>query len=95
MSREKETQAAGRRKISFQLSIPDAREVILMGDFNQWDPTKHPMKRNNSGIWQKNVSLVPGTYEYKFRVDGEWENDPENPLVCPNCYGTRNSFIVV
>ena len=46
-------------------------------------------------MWEKFLFLYPGTYEYKFRVDGEWKNDPENPLICPNCFGTRNNFILV
>ncbi len=93
--REKENQTAKRRKISFQFIFPDALEVILVGDFNQWDPKKHPMKRNSNGAWEKSVLLAPGTYEYKFCVDGEWINDPENPLLCPNCFGSKNNFIVV
>ena len=93
--KKKEKQAAKRRKISFQFTFSDAHEVVLMGDFNQWDPKKHPMKKNTSGVWEKSLLLAPGTYEYKFCVDGQWKNDPENPLLCPNSFGSKNNFIVV
>jgi 1,4-alpha-glucan branching enzyme len=93
--KEKGNQGRNRRKIFFQLCFPDAQEVVLMGDFNQWNPRKHPMKRNGDGVWGKSVLLSPGTYEYKFFVDGEWQNDPENPLLCPNSFGSKNNFIII
>jgi 1,4-alpha-glucan branching enzyme len=33
-----------KRKVTFSPTSPDTKEVILMGDFNQWNPKKHPMK---------------------------------------------------
>ena len=50
---------------------PDAKTVALLGDFNQWRPDAHPMKRNSDGLWQKAIFVDPGKHEYKFRVDGE------------------------
>ena len=38
---------------------------------------------------------MPGTYEYKFCVDGQWQPDPENPNFMPNDLGTLNSVLVV
>ena len=84
-----------RRKIQFFLAAENASEVVLMGDFNQWDVKKHTMKKNGDGVWQKAVFLYPGTYEYKFKVDGRWQNDPNNALTCPNSFGTRNSFVII
>ena len=34
-----------RRKITFSFESSDAKKVILMGDFNNWNPKKHPMKK--------------------------------------------------
>ena len=84
-----------RRKITFSLTSPDAKEVILMGDFNQWNPKVHPMKKNKTGVWEKEASPFPGTYEYRFIVDGQWENDPNNAQTRTNQFGTKNNFIVV
>jgi len=47
-----------------------------MGDFNNWNPKKHPMQNNENGIWSKTLVLSPGKYEYKFFVDGMWKKDP-------------------
>ena len=84
-----------RRKVTFSLTSPDAKEVILMGDFNQWNPKVHPMKKNKTGVWEKVTLLFPGTYEYRFMVDGQWENDPNNAQTRTNQFGTKNNFIVV
>ena len=84
-----------RRKVTFSLTSPDAIEVILMGDFNQWNPKVHPMKKNKTGGWEKVTLLFPGTYEYRFMVDGQWKNDPNNNQTRANQFGTKNNFIVV
>ena len=84
-----------RRRLTFTLDAPRAEEVCLMGDFNNWDAKKHPMNKDDYGTWKKIVYLAPGTYEYKFLVDGRWNLDPDNRKTCHNCYGTSNNIIVV
>jgi hypothetical protein len=39
--------------------------------------------------------LSPGNKAYKFRVNGEWVQDPENLRVCPNCFGIQNNVVKV
>jgi len=84
-----------KRKMTFSLDAPDAKEVILMGDFNKWDRKRHPMEKNAKGLWNKIVMLSIGRYEYKFLVDGEWLHDPKNDQVFYNQHGTLNSVIIV
>ena len=74
---------------------PQAKEVILMGDFNQWNVKTHPMKLNQEGVWEKIIILGPGRYEYKFLQDGQWQVDPKNKKSCYNCFGTENSVLIV
>jgi hypothetical protein len=47
------------------------------------------------GHWWTYMTLVPGTYEYRFVVDGEWQADPEAAASVPNSYGGVNSVLVV
>ena len=77
----------------FSMDAAQAEEVILMGDFNNWNPKLHPMKSAGDGIWSKTVMLYPGKYEYKFLVDGDWKEDPRNDKTCPNCFGTQNNVL--
>jgi 1,4-alpha-glucan branching enzyme len=59
----------------FRYSAPDATKVELMCEHNGW--TGVPMTKGEDGVWTTKVSLSPGTYAYKFLVDGkEWVMDP-------------------
>ncbi|HEY0678691.1 MAG TPA: serine hydrolase [Chitinophagaceae bacterium] len=58
----------------------NARSVQLVGDFNQWNDIRTPMRWEN-GAWLVTVPLKAGEYTYKFAVDGIWLSDPKNPKV--------------
>lgn len=79
----------------FSLNAPDAAEVYLVGDFNNWENGKGKMRKLKSGIHKKSVKLKPGRYEYRFVVDGQWWTDPANSHCCPNVYGEENSVIEI
>jgi 1,4-alpha-glucan branching enzyme len=85
----------GRRRITFTFEEVGAGQVILTGDFNQWDIQKHPMQKKPDGMLEKIVMLPPGRFEYKFKVDGQWRCDPANYNRCKNAFGTQNSVIVI
>jgi 1,4-alpha-glucan branching enzyme len=93
MSKSKPKQKIKRKKVAFSLEAVDAVEVILMGDFNNWNPKRHPMKSAGNGMWNKTVMLPFGTYEYKFIVDGDWRLDPKNNQMCANCFGSQNNVL--
>jgi len=84
-----------KRRVTFKLIDSWAREISLVGDFNQWDPERHPMKKGKQGRWTKTVCLTPGIYQYKFLVDGKWITDKRNPVSCTNSFGGRNSLISI
>ena len=80
-------------KVKFSLESADAHEVIVVGDFNHWDPKTHPMKNDGNGVWNRTLMLPAGKYEYKFLIDGVSKEDPKNDQRCPNCFGTLNSIL--
>jgi 1,4-alpha-glucan branching enzyme len=83
------------KKTEFSLSAPQAQGVSTAGDFNQWNPSSHPMKMDEEGIWRISLALNPGQYEYRFFVDGEWQNDPNCFSSVENPFGTSNSLKIV
>ncbi len=95
MSKKKQAKKAQKRRITFKLEALEANEAILVGDFNSWDVSKHVMNRDDKGRWTKIVTLAPGRYEYKFLVDGQWQNDPSNDQMAPNSFGTLNNILTV
>ena len=93
MRKPKSSPEIKRRKTTFSLHSADAKEVYLMGSFNNWNQKKHPMHQKDNGRWEKTVIIPPGIHEYKFLVDGQWKEDPQNCLSCLNCFGTKNSVL--
>ena len=83
------------RKVQFEFPAPEALEVYLAGDFNNWDSNASPMKKDKKGIWKTALSLKPGRYEYRFLVDGNWENDPSCSNCIPNEFGSQNCVRII
>jgi 1,4-alpha-glucan branching enzyme len=90
----KKSNGAGRR-IEFRVEVLSAQNVSLAGSFNDWQPDAHPMDKDETGLWKRTLLLAPGQYEYRIYADGQWLNDPNNPLTCPNCFSTENNVLVV
>lgn len=76
---------------TFSITVPGAMSVKLAGDFTNWQENAIPMQKEASGVWKASVALAPGTYHYRFIVDGQWCDDPECTLRAPNQYGSENS----
>ena len=86
--------AAKPRSTAFKVNLPQAKRVSLAGSFNNWDTGSLLGKKDLKGNWTIKVNLTPGTYEYKFFVDGNWITDPGTVAVT-NSFGTQNSVIHV
>jgi len=84
-----------KKKIMFKIEAPDASDVCVAGDFNDWDRTSHPLQCNTHGVWNTSLMLPLGRYEYRFLIDGEWQNDPNCAIFVPNPFGSYNSTIVL
>jgi len=69
------------KPINFYFSMPEAKSVHLMGDFNNWSPTSLPMQRQVDGWWTVQVPLAHGHHHYLFLVDG-------TPMLDPHSTGT-------
>ena len=67
------------RAVAFHLEAPEAKAVLLGGSFNGFDAGGSPMTRRPDGAWEAVLTLPPGRYFYKFKVDGRWTLDPSNP----------------
>ena len=82
--------------IMFRYYGPTAKEVEIAGDFSHWEPIKDLMvQQKENKIWKGTIQLVPGRYQYKFIVDGEWKIDPHNPEVITSDSGISNSVLIV
>ena len=80
------------KKQTFIIPAPEAHSVLLAGDFTHWQNWAIPMRRQRGGLWKATVQLFPGTYHYRFIVDGQWRDDPQSNCHVPNPYGGRDSI---
>ena len=85
-----------KKAVIFTVHAEKGKTVCLAGDFNEWSPTAKKMAfKARAGIYAASVMLAPGTYQYKFVIDGAWCADPTNVNAVPNDQGTFNSVITV
>ena len=83
------------KPINFFFLAPQARSVVLVGDFNSWDPNTHQMQRQPDGNWLGQVQLHHGHHHYLFLVDGERTLDPRARGIARNEKNERVSLISV
>ena len=61
----------GQHGTHFAVWAPNAQRVAVVGDFNQWDPERHPLQTlGSTGVWE---SFVPGIGDgaaYMYDVTG-------------------------
>jgi chromosome partitioning protein len=90
---------AAAREVVVRFRDASASDVRIAGDFNGWVPDKGVRSliesEGETRVWTKILRLSPGTYQYRYVVDGEWRDDPDNPEREPNALGGRNSVLVV
>ena len=56
------------------------KSVKVAGAFNNWEPQS--LEYNSDGdYWAKPFDIPPGSYTYKYVVDGEWMHDPSKEIV--------------
>jgi hypothetical protein len=84
------------RSVEFALRTPADSAVVLVGDFNDWNPVATPLHRAPDGVWSVTVPLRPGRYRYTFIVDGtRWRRDPAAPRALEDDFGAPTSVITI
>jgi 1,4-alpha-glucan branching enzyme len=81
--------------VNFICQAPDAKEVSVIGDFNEWQASAHPMQRQPDGAWSLQILLCHGHHHYQFLVDGEAKLDPRAQGIGRNEKNERVSLIAV
>ena len=81
----------------FKKAVPDAHQVCLVGDFNEWNILANPMKRLKKGDFTTQIELQPGRdYQFRYHIDNSrWENDWQADKYVPNPFGDSDNSVVV
>ena len=83
-------------EVNLTLDYPGAREISVIGTFNNWEAGATPMERDENGIWTARFFLRAGRYTYKFLVDGKTRlPDPNSTMREADGFGGENSVLIV
>jgi 1,4-alpha-glucan branching enzyme len=74
---------------------PEAGEVTVAGNFNDWCPKATSLENTGAGKWIARLMFRSGQYEYRFVVDGRWREDPLASQRVANPHGSFNSVLLV
>jgi cyclomaltodextrinase / maltogenic alpha-amylase / neopullulanase len=80
------------KKIEFSILDNSSNQVFVIGNFNDWSRTSHPLILRD-GKWRLAEYFRYGRYEYKFVVDGNEVLDVSNPDSIANGLGGFNSLL--
>jgi len=84
-------------KVTFSVPAEWAeKEVILAGDFNDWDTSEDKLTRKKDK-WEITKRLKPESeYRFKYLADGEeWKNDDSADAYVANEFGSEDSLLEV
>jgi 1,4-alpha-glucan branching enzyme len=90
--------AAGTYGTYFAVWAPNAAQVSVMGEFNDWDKASHALRpRGDSGIWE---GFIPGVGQgaiYKYHIISRYQGyqvDKSDPLAFHNEVPPRTASVV-
>jgi 1,4-alpha-glucan branching enzyme len=81
-------------KVTFALDDAPER-VSVVGDFNEWDPHAHPLRRRSNGTRSVAVELPPAaTYRFRYLDEGgRFYDDHAADSLEPNGFGDTHSVL--
>jgi 1,4-alpha-glucan branching enzyme len=85
-------------RVTFELQPEGhAETATVCGEFNDWNPTAHPMKRRKDGAFSVTLSLPAGQqYRFRYLLDGtQWTNDANADAYVVNPFGSEDGVIEV
>ena len=87
-------------KVTFRFpkdAAPEAKNVTIVGDFNNWSTTETPLKKLKNGTFSVTLDLQRDReYQFRYLVDStKWENDWNADKYVPAPYGNSENSVVV
>ncbi|WNJ16860.1 isoamylase early set domain-containing protein [Pontibacter sp. G13] len=74
-----------------------AKDITIVGDFNDWNSEALPMKGLKNGSFTATVDLPSGKeYQFRYLLDGDkWENDEAADKYVPSPFGGAENCVLV
>ncbi|OQW30087.1 MAG: hypothetical protein A4E19_11065 [Nitrospira sp. SG-bin1] len=83
--------------VRFTVFVPGAKQVFLVGSFNDWTKGTTPMKcMDGSSLWSVDVPLTQGEYTFMYVIDGtRWMTPPQAEDFIIDGFGHTNGVVIV
>ncbi|TXE06266.1 glycoside hydrolase [Seonamhaeicola algicola] len=82
-------------KVTFSIEAEAAKNVSVVGSFNEWNAKKAPLKKLKNGTFKGTVDLDKDhSYEFKYLVDGEYINDTAADAYAWNDFANAENSVV-
>ena len=59
----------------FNFFRPQAQQVFIAGDFNDWREGELTMSQADDGYWTARMRLPAGVFKFRYCADGAWYAD--------------------
>jgi 1,4-alpha-glucan branching enzyme len=70
------TSIRGDGSVEFRFFRPEAQQVAIAGEFNNWETNSLPMRAQGDGWWYATAQLGAGEYRFRYVADGSnWHTD--------------------
>ncbi len=80
-------------KVTFTVPAAHAKNVAVVGDFNNWNTTA--LKKLKNGTFKATLDLPKeGAFEFKYIIDGEYVNDAAADRYQWNAYAGSDNAVL-
>lgn len=82
-------------KVTFTVPAEEAKNVTVVGDFNNWSTEGSTLKKLKNGTFKGTFDLPKeNAYEFKYIIDGDYVNEAEADSYQWNDYaGSENAVL--
>jgi hypothetical protein len=81
--------------VHFEVVIPGAGEVSVIGTFNDWDAAAGSLTPRGDGRFEGTLQVAPGKHRYQLLVDGVPQTPPDAPGYVDDGFGGRDAVLKV
>lgn len=82
-------------KVTFTVPAETAKEVTVVGSFNEWNAEETPLKKLKNGTFKGTIDLEKDqSYEFRYVVDGTYTNDDQADAYAWNDYAWAENGVL-
>lgn len=82
-------------KVTFTVPAEEAKEVAVVGSFNQWNTNADTLKKLKNGTFKGTLNLEKdNSYEFRYVVDGKYINDDQADAYTWSDYAAAENGVI-